>query len=148
LLADRQFEAAVQALAALPAGLDHALAADQLGWGVQAGLGLINTGKAATAQPLLERLRREHPGQAGPSYALARVHGETGAPAEALALYEQAARLRNGSDYPIDYRIGITLQQLGRVDAARAAFTRFVSAGKGLKATLDDGRKRLAELGG
>jgi Flp pilus assembly protein TadD len=48
----------------------------------------------------------------------------------------------------VDYRRGIALQELGRKDEARAAYTRFVAAGKGQKAALEDARKRLAELGG
>jgi len=45
------------------------------------------------------------------------------------------------------WRVGISLQELGRTDAARASFQRFVAAGKGQKASLDDAKKRLAQLG-
>ena len=69
-------------------------------------------------------------------------------PAEALRLYESALALKGASDWPIGYRQGIALQQLGRHDEAKAVLSRFVAAGKGQKASLDDARKRLAQLGG
>ena len=67
--------------------------------------------------------------------------------ARTLALYTQAAALQGADTLPLDHRIGIALQQLGRTDAARAALQRFVAAGKGPKANLDDAKQRLAQLG-
>ncbi len=144
---DGKAEAAVQALLALPAGLARELAADVNAWGSQAGLGLINAGHAAKAQPLLERLQREHPGEANAAYALARARGEAGAHAEALRLYEQALGLKGAPAWPLHYRIGITQQQLGRPEAARASYARYIAAGKGQKSSLEDARKRLEQLG-
>ncbi len=66
--------------------------------------------------------------------------------AAALALLERAGRLKGAERWPIAYRTGIAQQQLGQRDAARASLQRFVDAGKGQKASLDDARKRLAEL--
>ncbi|MFN5157411.1 MAG: hypothetical protein ACK5IH_14345, partial [Betaproteobacteria bacterium] len=57
-------------------------------------------------------------------------------------------RLRGASQWPIDYRLGIAQQQLGQREAARASLQRFVDAGRGQKASLEDARKRLTELGG
>lgn len=145
---DKRFDAALVALSALPPGLDHALASDVHGWGVQAGLGAVNAGKAAQAQPFFERLMRERPGHAAGAYGLARVRGELGDWAGALRLYEQAQGQKGAADWPMAYRMGIALQQLGRTDEAKAAYQRFVSAGKGQKASLDDARKRLEQLGG
>lgn len=145
---ERRFEAALAAFIALPAALEHALAADVRGWGVQAGLGAVNAGQAAKAQPFFERLLREQPGHAAGAYGLARVRGEQGAWAEALRLYERAGALKGAQEWPLAYRTGIALQNLGRGEEAKSAFARFVSAGKGQKASLEDARKRLEQLGG
>ena len=48
---------------------------------------------------------------------------------------------------PIDYRLGIALQAQGQAEAAKAALARFVAAGRGSNKSLDDARKRLAQLG-
>jgi tetratricopeptide (TPR) repeat protein len=148
LLQDKQHEAALAALLALPATLEPTLADDVRAWGVQAGLALVNAGGSAKAVPMFERVMREKPGHAGGPYALARAKGELGDWPEALRLLEQAATLKGAEDWPMAYRIGIAQQQLGRTDAARASFKRFVDAGKGQKASLEDARKRLKELGG
>jgi tetratricopeptide (TPR) repeat protein len=105
-------------------------------------------GQAAQAQPFFERLMRDRPGHAAGAYGLARVRGELGDWAGALRLYEQAQGLKDAADWPLAYRMGIALQQLGRTDEAKAAYKRFVTAGKGQKASLDDARKRLEQLGG
>jgi tetratricopeptide (TPR) repeat protein len=144
---ERRFDEGLKLLSALPAGLPPALAADVRQWAVQCGLGLVNNGQAAAAQPALEKLAREHPEQAGPLYALARVRAESGQHEAALALYEQAAKLRGADELPLAWRVGISQQALGRSDAAKASFQRFVAAGKGQKASLDDAKKRLAQLG-
>lgn len=147
-LGERKFEQGLQLLAALPALLPPELAEDVRAWAVQCALGLANSGQSAKAQPAIEKLRREHAAHAGPAYALARLRGEQGAHEEALQLYAQAALLRGADLYPLPYRIGIAQQALGRTEAARAALQRYVAAGRGQKAALEDARKRLAQLGG
>lgn len=126
---------------------DPEVAGDAAQWGFAAATRLINDGQAAQAQPFLERLTRERPASANGPYGLARVQAAAGAHAEALRLYDQAAKAADVSWLPLDYRRGIALQELGRLDEARAAYTRFVSAGKGQKASLEDARKRLQALG-
>ncbi len=145
---DRKFDAAVQAFAALPAKPAPEIVGDVRNWSVQCVLMMVNAGQVAKAQPLAERAWREHPGQAGPAYALARVRGESAAHEEALRLYEQAGALQGAGDWPLDWRIGVEQQALGRNDAAKASLARFIAAGKGSKAPLDDARKRLQQLGG
>ena len=115
---------------------------------MQAGLGAVNAGQAARAQPFFERMLREQPGHSAGAYGLARVRGEQGAWAEALRLYEHAGALKGAQEWPLAYRTGIALQNLGRGEEAKAAFARFVSAGKGQKSSLEDARKRLEQLGG
>ena len=146
-LNERRFEEALKLLSALPTGLPPALAANVRQWAVQSALGLTNEGQAAAARVPLEKLMREHPDHAGPVYALARARAEAGAHEAALQLYEQAATLRGADQMPLAWRVGISQQQLGRTDAAKLSFQRFVAAGKGQKASLEDARKRLAQLG-
>ena len=144
---DRKFEAALKTLVELPATLPPSLQEDARQWALQASLGLINAGNAATAQPTLERLAREQPGEAGPTYALGRALAEQGGHDTALKLYEQSARLKGAERLPLAWRVGIAQQALGRVEEAKASFQRFVAAGKGQKSALEDARKRLAQLG-
>lgn len=145
---DKKFEAALAAFAALPAISDSALAADVRGWSMQAGLGAISAGQPAKALGVFERMSRERPGHADGVYGLARARGELGDWAESLRLYERAATLKGAVTWPMAYRMGIALQKLGRVDEAKVAFQRFISAGKGQKQSLEDARKRLDLLGG
>ena len=148
LMLEEKYEPALRAMLALPATLEPALAMDVRAWAVQAGLGMISKGQAAQAQPAFERLLQQHPDRAGPAYGLARARAEQGAHEEAIKLYTQAAGLKGAQDWPIAYRTGIAQQQLGRNDAAKLSLQRFVSAGKGQKASLEDARKRLEQLGG
>lgn len=146
LLGNKQWAEGLALLLPLLPVADPALRDDVIQWGSQAGLALVNDGLAAQAQPWFERLQREHADQAAGPYGLARVKGEGGEWAQALALLERAGTLKGTAGWPLDYRIGIALQELGRTDAARMALQRFVDAGKGQKATLEDARKRLAKL--
>jgi tetratricopeptide (TPR) repeat protein len=143
-----QADQAAQALGGLLAATDPEIADDAAQWGMQAGMKLVNDGQAAKAQPFFERLLRERPLLASGPYGLARVRAEGGAHAEALKLYDQAAAAKGAGMLPIDYRRGIALQALGRNDEAKAAYSRFVTAGKGQKPALEDARKRLEQLGG
>lgn len=145
---DQKLPAAMGLLMALPGGLEPALLDDVHGWGTQVGLGLVNAKEPAKAQAWFERMLRERPGRAAGPYGLARVKGELGDWAQALQLLEQAQDKRGAAQWPVLYRMGIAQQQLGRTDAARASFKAFVAAGKGQKASLEDARKRLEQLGG
>jgi tetratricopeptide (TPR) repeat protein len=147
LMGDRKFEAALKTLVDLPATLPPSLQEDARQWALQASIGLINGGNAATAQPTLERLAREQPGEAGPTYALGRALAEQGGHDKALKLYEQSSRLKGADRLPLAWRIGIAQQALGRNDEAKASFQRFVAANKGQKSALEDAKKRLAQLG-
>jgi tetratricopeptide (TPR) repeat protein len=143
----RRYDQAVQSFMAVPAGLEYAVATDALAWSVQCALGMVNASQAANALPLLERLRRDYPTESGPAYALARVRGEAGAHEDAARIYEQAATLKGADFWPIAYRLGMEQQALGRNELAKASFTRFIAAGKGQQASLDDAKKRLGQLG-
>lgn len=147
-LQEKKFDVALQGLQSLPAGTEAAVLGDARGWAVQAGMGLVNSGQAAKAQPHLERLTREQADTAGPFYGLARARGEQGAHEDALKLYEQAQKLKGAAQWPLLYRIGMSQQQLGRKDEAKASFKKYVSLGKGPASLLSDAKKRLEELGG
>jgi hypothetical protein len=129
---------------------DPALRADVVQWGTQAGLTIVNRTPTppllAQAQAFFERLSREHAEDSSGPYGLSRVKGEQGDWAASLALLERSAGLRGASRWPLAYRTGIAQQQLGQLDAARASYKRFVDAGKGQKAALEDARKRLEAL--
>jgi tetratricopeptide (TPR) repeat protein len=122
------------------------VADDARAWDVQCGLAAIAAGQPAQAH--FERLVRQNPRLPGAVYGLARARAEAGAHEDALKLYEQAAALKGAQDWPIAYRQGIAQQALGRHDAAKASYTRFINAGKGQKSALDDAKKRLEQLGG
>jgi tetratricopeptide (TPR) repeat protein len=143
-----RFEQALALLAEVKRGQDAALDADLRQWWLAAGAGLIGDGKLAPARAAFERLAREQPDHAAGLYGLGRLAYETGALAESIKLYEQAAPLKGADRLPLDYRAGIAQQALGLKDAARASFTRFVAGGRGAKRSLEDAKKRLVELGG
>jgi len=146
-LADGKAESALAMLIPLAASSDWAVADDARQWAEQAAHKLLNDGEPAKATGYFERAARERPAYAAGAYGLARVKAETGSLEEALKLFEQAATLKGNEPYPIEYRRGMVLQKLGRNDAAKLAYTRFVEAGRGRKSQLDDAKKRLSELG-
>lgn len=146
-LGDRKLAEVLQLLMSLPMPREPQLRGDWTHWGAQAGLAMINDGKPAEAAPWFERLTRERPDAATGPYGLARVKGEQGDWAGAERLLQQAATLKHAERWPVAYRLGIAQQALGQHDAARASFTRFIEAGKGQKPSIEDARRRLAQLG-
>lgn len=146
-LADERFDAAIASLSVVQAGADASLADDVQQWLAAAGFGLLGKGQAAQAKPVFERLQREQPAQAMGAYGLGRVLFEQGELAEAVKRFEQARPLKGAAQLPIDYRLGVTLQAQGQTEPAKAALARFVAAGKGSGKSLDDAKKRLAQLG-
>ncbi len=148
LLDAEKFEPALQALQQVKAGGDRALADDVAGWTYAAGIALVNSGQAERARAAFERLHRERPDDANATWGLARVQAEGGAHAEAIKLYGTVASLPGGEQMPVDYRLGVSLQALGQKDAAKAALTKFVGAGKGSKKSLEDAKQRLEKLAG
>ena len=146
LIEGDKFDAALQALAQVRPGNDRALADDVAGWTYAAGIALINNGQAERARAAFERLVRERPDDANGLWGLARVQAESGAHAEALKLFHRVTPLSGAERLPIDYRVGISLQALGQKEPARAAFSKFIAAGKGSKKTLEDAKLRLEKL--
>ena len=146
LIDAEKFDAALTALAQVHPGSDRVLADDVAGWTYAAGMSLLNEGQPERARAAFERQVRERPDDPTGLWGLARVQAESGAHAEALKLYARIAPLPGAEVFPLDYRIGISLQALGQKDAARAALSRFVGAGKGSKKALDDAKARLDKL--
>ncbi|NRF69014.1 tetratricopeptide repeat protein [Aquincola sp. S2] len=145
-LHEERFDAALKLLHELRPGADSALADDAAQWAAAAGFGLLKAGRADAARPVFERLLQQRPDQAIGAYGLARVATDANAPAEAVRLLQQSAKLKGAENLPLDYRLGIALQVQGQNDAARAAYDRFIKAGRGARSALDDAKKRLAAL--
>jgi len=143
-----RFDAALTLLDEVKPGADSAVADDLQQLRVGAGIGLLGEGKRQQARQVFERLMQEHPTQAAGPYGLARVETEAGAYAEAVALLQRADRLKGADRLAIDYRLGIAEQQQGHTDAARAALQRYLAQGLGSRNSMDDAKKRLAQLGG
>ena len=143
---DKKYDSALLTLSGMLNVADPALADDVRGWANSAAFAMIASGEAAKTQPYFERLSRERPNEAQGPYGLARVRVAAGAPADAVKLFEQAAQLNGADKLPIDYRLGMALQALGKNAEARAALSRFVAAGKGQKSSLEDAKKRLEQL--
>ncbi len=142
------FDQALALLAEVKPGKDAALDGDLRQWWLGAGVGLISQGKHDAARAAFERLAREPPEYAAGAYGLGRLAFETGGLAESIKLSEQSARLKGADRLPLDYRIGGAQQAGARNEAARASYTRFVAGGRGAHRSLEDARKRLAQLGG
>jgi tetratricopeptide (TPR) repeat protein len=106
----------------------------------------LNNKNPAKAQATFERFIVERPQLARGHYGLGRVYSETGAWDQAIASFTAAAPLLGAADLPIDYRLGIALQAKGSRELARAAFGRYIAAGKGNPKYLEDAQKRLTEL--
>lgn len=143
-----QFDHALALLAEVKPGQDAALDADLRQWWLAAGIGLLGDGKADAARAAFERLARAQPQQAAGPYGLGRLASDTGAPAEAIKRFEQSAKLKGADRLPLDYRIGLAQQALGHNDEARASYDRFVASGRGSPKSLEDAKKRRAQLGG
>ncbi len=100
----------------------------------------------AKARPVFERLQREFSAHAAGFYGLGRMLVDSGAVDDAIALLERARGLKGAQRYPIDYRLALAWLQKGDKPRAKSLLERFVAQGKGQRATLEDARKRLAEL--
>ena len=145
-LQEKKFERALQLLAEVRPGGDGALQEDLLAWTQGAAFGLVNEGQGEMARPTCERLQKAHPENAVPVFGLARLAAEAGRHADALALLERSSKLKGADRLPLDYRNGLSQLALGQKEAAKASLARFVAAGKGSSANLDDAKKRLSQL--
>lgn len=141
-----RFDAAVALLEQVRPGADPAVDEDLQSLWISAGIGMLGEGQRDKARSLFQRLASRHADQAAGPYGLARVATEAGAYDEAVALLQRCASLKGGDRLPLDYRLGIALQGLGRHDDARAAYQRFLASGKGARKSLEDARKRMAAL--
>ena len=128
-------------------GADKELIDDLNALWVALGFEYLNDKQTPKARALFERFVKERPEVAVVHYGLGRALTDAGAFDAAIAELELTTRLDGARDLPVDYRLGVALQAKGERDRARAALSRFVSAGKGGSKNLDDAKKRLAELG-
>jgi tetratricopeptide (TPR) repeat protein len=146
-LKEERYGDALGLLGGIQPGGDPAVAEDVQQLWISTGVGLLGKGQREQARALFERLIKEQPESATGPYGLARVETDAGAYAEAVALLERSAQLKGADRLPVDYRLGLALQGLGRNEAARAAYQRFIAGGRGSRNALEDARKRLTQLG-
>jgi tetratricopeptide (TPR) repeat protein len=106
----------------------------------------LNKKDTAKAKLTFERFIAQSPQLARGHYGLGRVYSETGAWDQAVAAFTTSATLQGAAALPVDYRLGIALQAKGSRELARAAFVRFVAAGRGNPKHLEDAQKRLTAL--
>jgi tetratricopeptide (TPR) repeat protein len=143
----KQFDQVDRALAAIRPGDDRELAADTAELRAELGIVYLNERQPEKARAALEKAVQERPQSALAQFGLGRALTEAGSFEPAIAAFDRAGRLDGGSELPIDYRLALAHLGLGDKDRARALLTRFVAAGRGSSKSLDDARKRLAELG-
>lgn len=146
-LKGERYDEAISLLGSIKPGGDPAVADDVLQLWISTGVGLLGKGQREQARALFARLTKEQPELAAGPYGMARVETDAGAYAEAVALLERSAQLKGAERLPVDYRLGLALQGMGRNDAARAAYQRFISGGRGSRNALEDAKKRLTQLG-
>lgn len=146
-LKEERYDAAMELLGSIKPGGDPAVADDAQQLWISTGVGMLGKGQRDQARALFERLMKEQPEMAAGSYGMARVETDAGAFAEAVSLLERSAKLKGADRLPVDYRLGLALQGMGRNDAARAAYQRFIAGGRGSRNALEDAKKRLTQLG-
>lgn len=100
----------------------------------------------ARARSRFEALAAQLPGLAQPVYLLGRVAADAGQHEEAVKLYTRARSLSGAEVLPLDHRIGLSLEELGRKEAAREHLRRFLSARHAAPNALEDARKHLRAL--
>ncbi len=145
-LDQKDFAQAERVVASVRPGTDKELAGDVQAFWPQLGIAYLADKQVAKARAVFERAVQEAPQQAIGHYGVGRALAEAGELDAAVAAFQRAAPLEGAAALPIDYRLGIAWQTKGERDKARAAFTRFIGAGKGNPKNLDDAKKRLAEL--
>lgn len=145
-LDQKEYAEAERVVASVRAGSDKELAGDVQAFWPQLGIAYLADKQVTRARTVFERAVQEAPQQAIGHYGVGRALAEAGDLDAAVAAYQRALPLEGAGALPIEYRLGIAWQGKGERDKARAAFTRFIGAGKGSPKNLDDAKKRLAEL--
>lgn len=145
-LEQKDYAQAERAVASVRVGSDKELAGDVQAFWPQLGIAYLADKQVGKARAVFERAVQEAPQQAIGHYGVGRALAEAGELDAAIAAYQRAVAFEGAAALPIDYRLGMAWQAKGERDKARAAFTRFIGAGKGNPKNLDDAKKRLAEL--
>lgn len=101
----------------------------------------------ARARARFEWLAQQLPQMAQPVYQLGRIAADAGQHLEALRHYERARGLAGAAQLPIDHRVGVAYMDLGEKDKARQFLQRVVQDRRASRNSVDDARKRLAQLG-
>jgi tetratricopeptide (TPR) repeat protein len=146
LLADDQDEAALQILNGIKTTDDRYLNDEIANSTFGAAIGLLNKGKVQASRPIFEKLVRDRPLEPNGWWGMARVNAEAGNHAEAVKIFNSLASLNGADALPVNYRLGISLQALGQLDLAKAAFSKFIVTAKGSKKSLEDAKVRLDSI--
>lgn len=118
----------------------------RLVWGVL-GKEWLDQGRFDKAIAGFERLLREQPRQALGAYGLGRTYHAMERYDDAIRQYERARQMDGAEDFPLDHRLGVTLQAKGDKPQARAAYERYLRDRRASPGNLRDCRRRLEELG-
>lgn len=148
LLNENQDEAALQMLNAVKPSEDRYFNDEITNLTFGAALGLLNAGKTQASRPIFEKMILDRPLEPNGWWGMARVNAETGNHAEAVKLFTSLASLKGAEAFPMNYRLGISLQALGQTELAKAALTKYVNAGKGTEKSIKDAKARLESLKG
>lgn len=144
---DKDWAGAERELASVKPGEDRTLQRElRNGW-MRLGAELVEQKSHAKARTVFEAVQRDHPQHAAGSYGLARVAIETQQPDEALRLLERCRTLEGADRYPLDYRMGLALLAKGDKAGAKVALERVVQNRRSHPRSVDDAKKKLAELG-
>ncbi|UXH80133.1 tetratricopeptide repeat protein [Roseateles amylovorans] len=107
----------------------------------------MHNGQHAKAQAWYEELIKNQPQQAMGWYGLGRVLDAMGQYDRAVTAFERAKGLRGAEQLALDQRQGIALQSKGDKAGARAAFERAIAHRRASASSVEDCKRRLAELG-
>jgi len=145
---DKRWDEAERELAAISLGDSRSFQNDVLQAWTTLSRQWMKANDHARARTRFEALAQQLPGLAQPVYLLGRVAADAGEHEEAVKLYTRARSLSGADALPLDHRIGLSLEELGRTEAAREHLQRFLSDRHAAPNALEDARKHLRNLGG
>lgn len=145
---DKRWNEAERELAAISLGDSRSFHNDVLQAWTTLSRQWMKANEHARARSRFEALALQLPELAPPVYLLGRVAADAGQHEEAVKLYERARSLSGAEALPLDHRIGLSLEELGRKEAAREHLRRFLSERHAAPNALEDARKHLRALEG
>jgi tetratricopeptide (TPR) repeat protein len=144
---DDRLADAERLLATVQAGSDPALADELRSQWIGLGFDYLQAKQPDKARAAFERVARDKANQVEAHYGLARALSDQQQWDAAIAEYQLAARLPGHDGLPLDYRLGVAFEGKGDVAQARAAYGRYLASANTTPHSVDDVKKRLADLG-